>query len=212
MTKHKTPTRYQDLWDWQKANHISVVCPKCQKEAMVNYGRYYWKYDDELIEVRCHHCDFCKQLEDITYYQIEVSLNCPNCANKIYHYQDELRQVPDLVKIKCKQCHYALKTKPKYQRYLKKLNKTNGLKCDYVFGLPLYYQTNVKGNLFWAYNQAYAQEILAFVLAELRERAGSGVKMTMTAKLPTFIKSAKNKETIVKILQQWLDDKSKISS
>lgn len=206
MNKHTAPTRYQDLWDWQKATYISVTCPKCQKEAIVYYGRYYWRYDDDSIEVRCHHCNFSKKFESIIYYQIEVSLNCPNCGNKMAYFQDNLKQVPSLVKIKCEHCHHQLETVPKYQPYHKKLTKPNRLKCDDVFGLPLYYQTNVKGNLFWACNQAHAQEILAFVSADLRERAGVGVKMTMTAKLPTFIKSAKNKEMIVKILQKWTND------
>lgn len=194
-----TKKRYQDTWHWQKAITICVSCPKCQKMAIVDNSNYFNSLD-YYSEVRCHHCGFQKNSLEITYYVIKGQFRCPECTTRIPYFQDNLKQKPESLQIKCDYCHYEIIITPKYEKHYKEFPNPNGLACDFMFGLPFYYQTNIRGNLFWAYNQAHAQEMLDYVSADLRERFG----MTMVAKLPTFIKSAKNRDLVIKVLEKWL--------
>ncbi|HQX45015.1 MAG TPA: hypothetical protein PK209_10700, partial [Saprospiraceae bacterium] len=73
---------------------------------------------------------------------------------------------------------------------------------DPAFGLPLWYSGIVKGELIWAYNQKHLTEIENYVRATLRERTTDRFKMTMVEKLPDFIKSAKNREEVLKTLEK----------
>ncbi|NML69628.1 hypothetical protein HHL23_07445 [Chryseobacterium sp. RP-3-3] len=78
--------------------------------------------------------------------------------------------------------------------------KTQGLKQDEVFGCPLYFQDDCKGNLFWAKNREHLLEMEAYVSSELRTLP---YRMRMVERLPAFIKEAKNREAVLKILQKW---------
>ncbi|MBK6821830.1 MAG: hypothetical protein IPG87_02125 [Saprospiraceae bacterium] len=68
--------------------------------------------------------------------------------------------------------------------------------------MPLWYSGSVKGELIWAYNQKHLLEIENYVRATLRERTTDRFKMTMVEKLPDFIKSAKNREEVLKTLEK----------
>lgn len=63
----------------------------------------------------------------------------------------------------------------------------------------LIFQENVRENLFWAENTLHIKVIEDYVSSDLREREG----MSLVAKLPTFIKSKKNRDAILKIIQRW---------
>ena len=74
-------------------------------------------------------------------------------------------------------------------------------RIDPAFGLPLWYQDIVKGNIIWAFNMRHLTEIKNYVKSTLRERTTDKFKMTMVEKLPDFIKMAKNREEVLKALQ-----------
>ena len=60
----------------------------------------------------------------------------------------------------------------------------------------------MKGEIIWAYNQKHLLEIENYVRATLRERTTDRFKMTMVEKLPDFIKSAKNRDEVLKALDR----------
>lgn len=70
---------------------------------------------------------------------------------------------------------------------------------DPIFGLPLWFQAGVKGNLFWAFNRQHLTEIRNYVISKLRERQTT-THTTMVEKLPTFIKEAKNRNAMIKAI------------
>ena len=75
--------------------------------------------------------------------------------------------------------------------------------CDPVFGLPLWLQKTFGENLFWAYNTKHLDLLEQYVGAKLRERGinNKGTKNSlMFSRLPEFIKIAKNREAILKII------------
>jgi hypothetical protein len=77
-----------------------------------------------------------------------------------------------------------------------------------VFGLPLWLQKSCcSGKLLWAYNLEHLSFVESFVAATIRERsdavrAGGGYRrMSMVAKLPSWLKSAKHRDEILKAVQ-----------
>ncbi|MFD2471672.1 hypothetical protein [Amycolatopsis silviterrae] len=67
---------------------------------------------------------------------------------------------------------------------------------------PLWLQTDFDGHVLWAYNERHLDYLEAYVAARLREQhlpADDHVqqpRMTMLAKLPAWLKAAKNRERI----------------
>ena len=71
---------------------------------------------------------------------------------------------------------------------------------DPYFGLPLLLQTETRHGWLWAYNPQHLTLIHDYVAASLRERApwcDTGQKMTLIARLPAWIKHAKNRDEML---------------
>ncbi|MCH9682509.1 MAG: TFIIB-type zinc ribbon-containing protein [Deltaproteobacteria bacterium] len=73
---------------------------------------------------------------------------------------------------------------------------------DPFFGLPLWLQTNVRGNLLWAWSEAHLEEIERFVEALLRERSPQAGNSSMASRLPAWMKRANAREPMRKGLQK----------
>jgi len=83
---------------------------------------------------------------------------------------------------------------------------------DPLFGCKLLLQKNLKQGTLYAYNKAHAQEYLAYIEAKQRERQpiSTGTRSFFT-NLPSWIKSAKNRDTIAKALKQMISTVENIS-
>jgi len=90
--------------------------------------------------------------------------------------------------------------KPKNEEY-KNDYETKGHAADPIFGLPLWFQAEVRGKLFWAYNRSHLSDIKLYVTSKLRERQTT-THTTMVERLPNFIKDSKNREAIVKVIEK----------
>ncbi|MET9680649.1 hypothetical protein [Streptomyces coeruleorubidus] len=76
---------------------------------------------------------------------------------------------------------------------------------DPYFGLPLWLQVEPRPGWLWAYNLDHLDLIRRFVQASLRERApwyGTGPNMTLVARLPAWIKRAKNRDEVLRAVSQ----------
>lgn len=100
------------------------------------------------------------------------------------------------MKVTCPHCQVVANYQPRNVAYILKA-ETNELAADPLFNLPLWYQCNVKGNSFWAYNRQHLADIKEYVNSQLRERQ-TPYFSTMVERLPTFIKLAKNRIAILK--------------
>ncbi|GIM49707.1 hypothetical protein [Capnocytophaga stomatis] len=186
--------KYTHLWE----NGTWVVCPNCQKSAVIRHTGETFPNHSVL---RCNHCGLVKKSGDLLLFNLIIKLNCPFCGNSIEIKQENIKEKQQFVPVKCKKCNHSLLVHPKYDPIFERINtdKVNGLMCDNTFGLPYFFQENVRGNLFWAKNDKHLLEIENYISSDLRPRKG----MTMVAKLPTFIKIKKNKEIVLKILEKW---------
>ncbi|MFF9172437.1 MULTISPECIES: hypothetical protein [unclassified Streptomyces] len=76
---------------------------------------------------------------------------------------------------------------------------------DPYFGAPLLLQVETRHGWLWAYNPEHLDLIRRFVQASLRERApwyDTGQKMTVVARLPAWVKRAKNRDEIVRAVSR----------
>ncbi|MGE9697748.1 hypothetical protein [Streptomyces sp. NRRL F-5630] len=74
---------------------------------------------------------------------------------------------------------------------------------DPYFGVPLWLQIETRHGWLWAYDLEHLDLLRRFVQAPLRERApwyGTGPKMTLVARLPLWIKRAKNRDEILRAI------------
>lgn len=165
-----------------------VECPQCHKPANVEKGM-----------LSCPNCMLQKNADDDILYKAYVKRFCPYCGKEIYAEQSGFKTPPKEISVTCSHCQATIEYSPNIESYRKvnSLPQDAGLKKDPYFCLPLWLQTEVKGNLFWACNREHMQEIKEYVESDLRERLWPYL-MTMTAKLPAFIKDAKNREDIIK--------------
>ena len=74
------------------------------------------------------------------------------------------------------------------------------------FGLELWFLSAFRGRPVWAFNREHLAYLIDYLDADLREspaqyRAQYGTMRTQADHLPAFMKTAKNRERIVKILK-----------
>ena len=70
------------------------------------------------------------------------------------------------------------------------------------FGLELWFLTSFQGKPVWALNREHLAYLIAYLSADLREKPSGRAKKTQADHLPTFMKTAKNRERIVKLLKK----------
>lgn len=82
---------------------------------------------------------------------------------------------------------------------------------DPLFGCSLLLQKDLKQGTLYAFNKAHAEEYLAFIEAEQRERQpkNTGKKSFFTS-LPAWIKSAKNRDDVAKALRHMATKASEL--
>ena len=182
---------------------IAVKCPKCHKQASVTKiadGKKGYGYTKILA---CRHCRF-SQLGGMIKYKAVVDQYCCNNSEKVNYESQLLNKKPETVRLKCGSCNEIKAFKPKIvEVYMQFVTDENNYR-ECCFNTELWFQTAVKGNIFWAYNEAHIGYMERYIAADLRERNSqyNGGK-TMVASLPGFIKDAKNREKLLKAIQQW---------
>jgi hypothetical protein len=73
---------------------------------------------------------------------------------------------------------------------------------DPIFQLQLYFLDYYRGKPVWALNRIHLNYLLSYISAELREKPASGMMRTASHSIPRYIKDAKNRQSILKILQK----------
>lgn len=174
-----------------------VVCPKCQKDALITNYNARFRCGGKLYCGNCHHSE--DAASRVRYTQL-VNINCANCGCPITVTIPNNKQKTTSLLISCTQCRAQHKVKPRNEECISKYESVSAVN-DPVFNLPLWLQHSLKNDIFWAYNRIHLSEIKAYVQANLRERQ-IRYGTTMVERLPNFIKVAKNREAILKIVSQ----------
>jgi hypothetical protein len=67
--------------------------------------------------------------------------------------------------------------------------------------VSLWLKTNCCGNTLWAYNKEHLDFLESYVSASIREQVPN-INKSLASRLPTWIKSAKNRETVLKCINK----------
>lgn len=175
-----------------------VACPKCHKDALVTTSSGYSASKGKLT---CSNCMFSEHSGDLVRYSMIVKRHCDNCGKSINAEIPNQKEPSKQVTIPCPHCGITRTFEPRNEPYRLVYRTTSGVATDPVFNLPLWLQEEVRGNLFWAYNRRHLRDIKSYVQAKLRERQSEGYT-TMVERLPQFIKEAKNRESVLKVIEQ----------
>ncbi len=180
-------------------DEVFVHCPKCDGKAKVVNNR-----DKNMVELFCTQCGKYEK-NDKTYYSLEFARNCPECGKRITVNINKVTQKKQSMKIPCKNCGFTESYIPKYvKREIIYGDIKNGK--ERFFNADLWLKKEYRGNLFWATNYKHLEYLKEYIQAKIRISDYSYIdfhwNMTMVAKLPQFIKSGKNRESLLKIIQQ----------
>jgi len=188
--------RFTDTGDslHDMATHSIVHCPKCDGRANVVPHENSWRLA----------CEKCFHVENQGHWYgsmtAHVLVNCRECHQKIFR-----RAIVDgqwaKLKTICENCGDICEYEAKLSHHF----KHHGLMCDRVFGLTLWLQKSFGDDLFWAYNMEHLNLLEQYVQAKLRERGikNKGSKNSlMFSRLPEFIKSAKNRDAMLKLINE----------
>ncbi|MFT7070893.1 MAG: DNA-directed RNA polymerase subunit M/transcription elongation factor TFIIS [Spirosomataceae bacterium] len=177
-------------------NQFFVHCPKCRGLALIETNQSYDTSDDKLTCQSCHYIE--KRSEPIR-YNATVQRACDNCGKSIEKTVHNNKEKVEELTISCSNCGQVRTYKPRNDAY--GLHYENSLVGDPIFNLPLWFQADIKGEIFWAYNRKHLNEIRDYVSSKLRERQTMKYT-TMVERLPNFIKFAKNREVIIKVIDK----------
>jgi hypothetical protein len=177
---------------------FDVHCPKCQGKADITIHQ---NFDYKNGVLKCTSCHFSEKSAELIRHKPSGKAKCHHCLEFLdFSLIDGYKTVPTYVNVKCNSCQTINKVSENWESYTLKYYESGII--DPAFGLPLWYQDAVKGNIIWAYNLKHLTEIKNYVASTLRERTTDRFKMTMVEKLPEFIKLAKNRKEVIDALER----------
>ncbi len=177
---------------------FAVVCPRCSRDALVRVNNP-WILDGGKLT--CSNCSHIESAEELTRYDVVVKRNCDYCGKEFEATLSGRKHKKEAITLRCPHCATSRRYQPRNIKHCLP-DKDSGRACDPVFGYALWFQTAIRGDLFWAFNRRHLTDIRNYVQSRLRERRMTG-HMTMVERLPAFIKSAKNRDAILKAISQW---------
>ncbi len=175
------------------SDKILVHCPKCNEKAEVN---------TEECQIFCSSCGYFDK-KQIIYYSLHVSRNCPQCGKEIAASIKNVAKKKDSIRLSCKNCSFVGDYKPEYDQ---------DYPCHYregqdgVFGAELWLKKMYKRHIFWANNYKHLKYLKDFIGAKIRATGYTDADLrnnnTMASRLPKFIKSSKNRNDLLKIIEK----------
>lgn len=186
---------------------IDVKCPKCLRQGIVTT-------DSHLAYFKCASCGHT-ETQDRTVYRYDVHNHCKNCG-RYYRIDitDKKKQHFPVLSVACPFCQTVMSGEVHQTAeafaYLGEIQHG----CEPYFGFELWFLTSFQNKPVWAINREHLAYLIAYLSADLREKpAGPKAMRTQADHLPTFMKTAKNRKRLVKLLQNmqreqsgWLND------
>lgn len=197
--------RFQDENKWlgHFANEIFVKCPKCESKGIVKKVPKNCECGKcTTMTFVCKSC-FCTIYEPVYQYKALGKHYCGKCFQKFDYESQVFKEIPEKYKVKCPYCSFYEEIKPAILRIRRELQK-DGLVREPWHNLQLWFQKEVDDNVFWAYNLDHINYLERYIQAGLRERnSEANYTSSLVARLPQFVKVAKNREKLLKILKKW---------
>ena len=177
---------------------LCVTCPHCGRMGVVTASK-------RQSQFRCTCCGHSEAKERME-YRYRVQNLCESCG-RYYNVPilDRRRQTFPVLRVPCPYCGFVMPGRVEKTRQPYGYSYGVGIEKgrDPLFGFELWFLTEFDGKPVWALNREHLAYLIGYLSAGLREKPlnWSGGR-TQANTLPTFMKTAKNRERLVKQLQK----------
>ena len=185
-----------------------VLCPHCKGHALVSNKSF-----------QCHSCYVTHSNIYKRYHSYANMKSLPDEFSWYGHYEAYMRKQRSAWPLTCKSCNQRLSKKIGNRRPPTNMPKSSTITCpncrkvhtyellwlpifsaklplDPHYGCDLWLQTSVKNGQIWVYNENHLEKLRLFIRADHREDCG--YNRSYFSRLPTWIKSAKNRDIVLK--------------
>lgn len=184
--------KYSYFFVLNRGERIDVKCPECG-------GYAYIERSNGKVQWRCSQCyTHAVKEED---YEYAAKGYCAVCERWYTVLVTDEKMTPHpLVHITCPHCgatnQAALHKRQVSRGYYREIQKGR----DPLFGLELYFLDYIRGKQIWAVNRKHLNYLLQYVSADLRVKYGGRSQKTASHSIPAYIKEAKNREAVTRVL------------
>lgn len=179
---------------------MTVVCPKCGKAGMVHF--------DKECNTAFFQCESCymerKTMSGSAAFEVTAICTSTGKYFRISMPGNKIRG--QKIRVKCPYCEEFVigsVSDIKKQHYVVFEDIRHAE--DPYFHYPLYFQASYRGKTIWALNREHLQYLIDYLSADIRTVPFDFYETCKTMRsqsdiLPAFMKKAKNREGIVKLL------------
>lgn len=197
MVKRFNDVPYHTFSFWTT---IMVVCPKCKKAGTVHF--------DKECNTALFQCESCymerKSMSGNAAF--EVTARCTSTGKYFRILMPDSKICGQKIRVKCPYCEESVigdVSDTKKHQYVVYEDIRDAK--DPYFHYPLYFQASYRGKIIWALNREHLQYLIDYLSADIRTVPFDFYKTCKTMRsqsdmLPAFMKTAKNRNGIVKLL------------
>lgn len=174
------------------SSDIVVVCPKCGKPGTVHFNK-----ERGTALFQCESCYMKRETTPCGNFDFEVTAQCTSTGRYFRTPVPAEKIHGQKIRVRCPYCEEFVIGDVSDQRSWRQIVwERSRYAEDPYFHYPLYFQASFKGKTVWALNREHLQYLIDYLSADLRYRTMRSQSDT----LPTFMKTAKNRDGIVKVL------------
>ncbi len=198
MFKRFNDVPYHTFSFW---SDMAVVCPRCSKAGTVHFNK-----ERGIALFKCGSCYMKKETVPGSCHSFEATAQCTSTGKYFRTFLPGNKVHGQKIRIKCPYCTEHVIgdiANTKVQQYAVFENIHNAK--DPYFHYHLYFQASYRGKLIWALNRTHLQYLIDYLSADIRALPAGYYETYKTMysqsdMLPAFMKKAKNRDGIVKIL------------
>lgn len=198
MVKRFNDVKYHTFSFW---TDTVVVCPECGKAGIVHFDKEHY-----TALFQCESCYIKKENVPCGNYVFEVTGQCTTTEKYFRMSIPDNKVHGQKIRVKCPYCEEFVIGNVSGKRSLKYIVfKGTRYAEDPFFHYPLYFQASFRGKRIWALNREHLQYLIDYLSADLRTVESDfhekhNTMRTQSDMLPAFMKTAKNRDGIVKLL------------
>lgn len=202
MAKRFQDVPYHTFSFW---SDMVVVCPNCGKAGIVSLDR-----ERNIALFQCNSCYRKKETIPGRNHAFEATAQCTSTGKYFQKLIPDYKIHGQKIKMKCPFCdELVIGTVSNAKEPLFAVFEDIRNAEDPYFHYPLYFQANYRGKIIWALNREHLQYLIDYLNADIRTVPPDFYETFKTMRsqsdvLPTFMKTAKNREGIVKLLTKLL--------
>lgn len=195
--------RFEDVpcYTFSFWSDMVVVCPKCGKAGIVRFDR-----ERGMAFFQCESCCTKKETSVDGNHASTVTAKCTSTGKYFQAFVPDAKIHGQKVRVKCRYCKESvigdvLDDKEKKYMVFQDMRRAE----EPYFCYPLYFQASYRGKTVWALNREHLQYLIDYLTADIRTLPPNfyenyGTMRSQSDALPAFMKAAKNRDGIVKLL------------